>query len=176
MRFMLTIMMMGWAATLAASQVEEHRLRVGGVERWTTTVVPESYRPGAPVLLLLHGGGQSMRKILAENSGGTRHWLEIAEREGFLLLVPNASNASNGDPKGDKQNWNDLRPASAKSKSSADDVGFLMQLLNWAHDQYRYDRQRVYVTGANGLPLPLRLSHRCLWNRRRCPRQEGACR
>lgn len=146
------------APVSAAGAREEHRLLVNGVERWTTVYLPASYRPGAPVVLLLHGGTQSMRKILTREAGGTVHWPQLAEREGFLLLVPNATHAGTGDPKGDRQNWNDLRPASATGKTSADDVGFLTQLLDWARAKYQYDPRRVYVTGAsNGGMMTMRL-------------------
>lgn len=146
------------APASAAGTSEEHRLLVNGVERWTMTYVPSGLRPGASVVLLLHGGGGSMRKVFARNAGGSAHWLRLADREGFLLLVPNATNAKTGDARGDKQNWNDLRPASAKGKTSADDVGFLMQLLDWARQKYRHDPRRVYVTGAsNGGMMTFRL-------------------
>jgi polyhydroxybutyrate depolymerase len=99
-----------------------------------------------------------MRKMFSEHAGGTRQWLHIADREKFLLLIPNATNAKTGDPKGDKQNWNDLREAGATGKSTADDVGFLMQLLDWAQEKYRFDPGRVFVTGAsNGGMMTFRL-------------------
>ena len=146
------------APVSAAGAREEHRLLVNGVERWTTVYLPASYRPGAPVVLLLHGGTQSMRKILSEKSGGTRHWLTIAEREKFLLLIPNATNAETGDPKGDHQNWNDLRPAGITGKAAADDVGFLLHLLDWVQERYGTDPQKIFVTGAsNGGMMTFRL-------------------
>jgi polyhydroxybutyrate depolymerase len=139
-------------------QMQEFSLPVAGVERWTTVYRPQGYRAGAPVVLLLHGGTQSMRKILKRNAGGTRHWLALADREKFLLLVPNATNAETGDANGDKQNWNDLRTGAARGKSSADDVGFLVRLLEWAREKYQYDPRRVYVTGAsNGGMMTFRL-------------------
>jgi polyhydroxybutyrate depolymerase len=99
-----------------------------------------------------------MRKIFGRNAGGMRQWLAIADRERFLLLIPNATNADTGDARGDKQNWNDLRPANATGKAAADDVGFLMRLLDWAQEKYRYDAQRVFVTGAsNGGMMTMRL-------------------
>ncbi len=139
-------------------QLQEFGLTLGGTQRWTLVYEPRGYRAGAPVVLLLHGGTQGMRKILRPGAGGTRQWLAIADREGVLLLIPNATNAATGDPKGDHQNWNDLRPDNAVGKSAADDVGFLVQLLNWAETRYRYDTRRVFVTGAsNGGMMTMRL-------------------
>lgn len=139
-------------------QARELSLPVAGATRWFTVYQTPGYRPGAPVVLLLHGGGMSMRKIFSARAGGMRQWLHIADRENFLLLIPNATNGKTGDPKGDRQNWNDLREPGATGKAVADDVGFLMQLLDWAQDKYRYDPRRVYVTGAsNGGMMTFRL-------------------
>jgi polyhydroxybutyrate depolymerase len=147
-----------YAASAPQGQVQELSLPVAGEARWTTVYQPPGYQPGASVVLLLHGGGQSMRKILSDRSGGTRQWLHIADREKFLLLIPNATNGKTGDPKSDRQNWNDLREASARGKPAADDTGFLMQLLDWAREKYRYDPRRVFVTGAsNGGMMTFRL-------------------
>jgi polyhydroxybutyrate depolymerase len=146
------------AAGAPRGQAQELSLAVAGTTRWTTVYQPPGYRPGAPVVLLLHGGGQGMRKIFSDQAGGMRQWLHIADREKFLLLIPNATHGKTGDPKGDKQNWNDLREASATGKASADDVGFLMQLLDRAQDRYRFDPKRVFVTGAsNGGMMTFRL-------------------
>lgn len=139
-------------------QAQEFQLQVQGVTRWTTVYQPPGLQPNAPTVLLLHGGQQSMRKIFGAQAGGMREWLALADREKFLLLIPNATNAKNGDAQGDRQNWNDLRPADATDKAHADDVGFLMQLLDWAQSKYHYDPRRVYVTGAsNGGMMTMRL-------------------
>jgi len=146
------------AATAPAVQTQQLSLDVNGTTRWTLVYAPPGYRAGAPVVLLLHGGGQSMRKAVSERGGGTRHWLTIAARENFLLLVPNATNADSGDPNGDKQNWNDLRPDDATDQTKTNDVGFLVHLLDWAKQKYGYDPRRVYVTGAsNGGMMTMRL-------------------
>jgi polyhydroxybutyrate depolymerase len=139
-------------------QSRELSLSVAGTTRWTTVYQPPGYQPGAPLVLLLHGGGQGMRKIFSDKAGGMRQWLHIADRENFLLLIPNATHARTGDSRGDKQNWNDLRAAGTTGKTTADDVGFLMQLLDWAQAQYRTDANRVFVTGAsNGGMMTMRL-------------------
>jgi polyhydroxybutyrate depolymerase len=143
---------------LPQGEKQELGLRVAGGERWVTVYRPAGYRAGAPAVLLLHGGTQSMRKILSADAGGTRQWLAIADRERFLLLIPNATNAATGDTRGDIQTWNDLRPDGAAGQSRADDVAFLVQLLDWAQERYRWDAKRVYVTGAsNGGMMTMRL-------------------
>ena len=147
-----------YAGNAPQGQTQELSLPVAGATRWTTVYQPPGYRSGAPVVVLLHGGGMSMRKTFSANAGGMRQWLYIADREKFLLLIPNATNGKTGDPKGDRQNWNDLREASATGKAAADDVGFLMQLLDWAQEKYQIDPRRVFVTGAsNGGMMTFRL-------------------
>lgn len=135
----------------------ESSMKVGAVERWYRIYRPRSLQPGAPTVLLLHGGTQSMRKLFAARAGGTRAWPDLADREGFLLVVPNGTNAETGDTRGDKQNWNDLRPADER-QSDADDVRFIRQLLDHAASLHRTDPRRVYVTGAsNGGMMTYRL-------------------
>jgi polyhydroxybutyrate depolymerase len=63
--------------------------------------------------------------------------------------VPNGVNAKTGDPKGNDQTWNDVRPPGAARDSEADDVAFINALLDWAVGRYRIDAQRIYVTGAS---------------------------
>lgn len=135
----------------------EGTLRVGNVDRCFLIYRPTGLKQGAPTVLLLHGGTQSMHKLFSPRAGGTRAWPGLADREGFLLIVPNGTNAKNGDPRGNEQNWNDLRPPDER-QTEADDVRFLLQLLDHAAARYRTDPQRVYVTGAsNGGMMTFRL-------------------
>lgn len=113
-------------------------IEVDGLRRWFRVFVPSRTMAGAPVVLLLHGGGRSMDKIFSKRAGGAREWPELAKRERFLLLAPNGINPITGDPTGDLQQWNGLR-----------DVSFLLQLLRWAHTMFGTDARRVYVTGAS---------------------------
>jgi len=124
-------------------------IEVDGLRRWFRVFVPRHDMAEMPVVLLLHGGGRGMNKILSKRGGAAREWPELAKRERFLLLVPNGVNPNNGDPKGNRQHWNDLRGASSSVNSGADDVSFLLHLLRWAHTTFRTDVKRVYVTGAS---------------------------
>jgi polyhydroxybutyrate depolymerase len=131
----------------------------GNVTRYFRYYVPSNLPKNAAVVILLHGGTQSMRKIFGANSGGTLAWQPLAETEKFLLVVPNGVSET-GDTQGDRQNWNDCRPpvASSRTRTTADDVGFIRQLVTWASTQYGIDRRRVYATGAsNGGLMSYRL-------------------
>ncbi len=144
-------------AELAAIGLQERMIRVGPLQRAFLVQPPADPSRPAPVLLVLHGGTQSMRRIFAPDAGATRNWPALAKRENALLIVPNAVNPDNGDPLGDNQNWNDLREGVSRI-SNADDVGFIGALLDWAQTTYRTDTSRVYVTGAsNGGMMTFRL-------------------
>lgn len=132
---------------IAALGLSEQSIVVEGVTRWFLVQPPPDVTRPAPVLIVLHGGTQSMRRIFADTAGATRGWLALARRENVLLLVPNGINAATGDAKSDDQNWNDLRHGVAR-ESDADDVGFIRSLLDHASKTYAIDPYRVYVTGA----------------------------
>jgi len=137
---------------------QESSLEVGGNIRWYMIYTPEPLTDDLPMVLLLHGGTGSMRSVLHPNAGGTKEWLVLAEREGFILLVPNGTNPETGDTFGDDQNWNDHRSDSAAGQTTADDVGFILALLEQITAQYPVDQERVYVTGgSNGGLMTYRL-------------------
>jgi len=148
----------GCVGPAAAGDPVERGLVVGGLTRVYLEVVPESLRRPAPLVLLLHGGGQSMRKLFRQRRGGTRRWLHLAERDGFVLVAPNGAAAGGGDPAGDRQSWNDLRPDKTEGNSTADDVAFIAALIDRVARDHPIDRRRVYVTGSsNGGMMTYRL-------------------
>jgi polyhydroxybutyrate depolymerase len=145
------------AAELSALGLTELSLNVNGVERWFLVQPPRDASKPAPILVVLHGGTQSMRRMFVPSAGASLGWPDLARRENAVLIVPNAVNAKTGDAKSDDQNWNDLRENVSRD-SSADDVGFILALLDWAASQYNTDPSKVYVTGAsNGGMMTFRL-------------------
>ncbi len=146
------------AAPASAREAKElaagwHRLaiEVDGRERWFRAFVPRRSMQGAPVVLLLHGGGRSMDKLFSKRAGAARAWPELAGRERFLLLAPNGVNSWTGAGEGRTQNWSDRRGGS-------NDASFLLKLLGWAHATFGTDAGRVYVTGAsNGGTMTYRM-------------------
>ncbi len=65
------------------------------------------------------------------------------------MLVPNGTNARTGDPRGDHQNWNDVRPPARSGSPRADDVAFIERLLDRVVRRFDADARRLYVTGAS---------------------------
>ncbi len=138
----------------------EGTLSHGGQERVYRFYVPGQLVEGLSPLLLLHGGTQGMDELFYPNAGGTQAWPEIAESNGFLLLVPNGIDVDSGSPRGNNQNWNDCRSpqAGAVTGSTADDVGFLMALVDWAARSFPVSG-RLRVTGSsNGGLMAYRLA------------------
>lgn len=126
--------------------MSEQQVTSGGTARYFL-VQDENVRPGAPVIVLLHGGTQSMRRMFGRMGGSAQNaWREIARENGALLLVPNATNQSTGDARGDNQQWYDTRFPRAQREG---DVRFIRDMLDWAAARYRFDARRVYVSGAS---------------------------
>lgn len=119
-----------------------------GKPRAYTLYTPDSFVAGNPVFFVLHGGGQSMRRILAPDTA-TRRWVELADREGALLIVPNGFNNGTASGLGDNQSWNDIRIDNARATSSEDDAGFLVAVLEDAASRADFDTRQVYISGSS---------------------------
>jgi len=141
----------------------ETSIEHGDMSRVFRFYIPESISENAEVVILLHGGTQSMDKLFRPNAGGTQEWQQIAEEEGFLLMVPNGTNNNTGSPTGDNQSWNDCRPQT-QGNPDADDAGFIVSMLDWAagrfaHESITLNLNRVFATGAsNGGMMTYRLA------------------
>lgn len=139
----------------------EGTLQHDGGERVYRFYLPENLPDNAPTVVLLHGGTQSMDAIFRSNAGGTNAWPTLAEAMKFLLVVPNGTNPKTESPTGDDQFWNDCRaPGSVEGpQSTADDVGFVMELESWAASRFSTDPDRFYVSGvSNGGQMAYRLA------------------
>lgn len=127
-----------------------------GATRFYRVYLPQRLPERAPAVLLLHGGSQSMRKIFLDNAGGTLAWLDIADREGVVIIAPNGTNRRTGNASGDMQTWNDFRNDTAVA--NVDDVAFLRRVVRDETERLRLDPARIYVTGAsNGGMMTFRM-------------------
>ncbi len=131
-----------------ASQIVEIETTFDGEARAFSIYTPATYSPGAPAVMLLHGGGQSMRLVL-DPRRTTSRWLDLAEAEGFLLIAPNGYNETFSDGLGDQQSWNDIRNDVSGRTSLEDDVGFLLQTLDVVGAARGFDADEVFVTGSS---------------------------
>ncbi|MEM1166245.1 MAG: PHB depolymerase family esterase [Planctomycetota bacterium] len=127
-----------------------------GLERRYIAVHPAVACPNPPAVVLVHGGSQSMRKVLAPGATTSR-WIELSQEFGFVVLVPNGIDTNSPEPgtglgdftNGDAQTWNDLRPGADGRRSREDDAGFINAVVAEAIAMDGVDPERVYVTGSS---------------------------
>jgi polyhydroxybutyrate depolymerase len=99
-----------------------------------------------------------MREIFHPNQTGTARWLSLAKRDGFVLAAPNGTHSITGAAAGDNQRWNDLRSDGGARDSKADDVSFILSMIDDLVKTNDINPRRVYVTGAsNGGRMTFRL-------------------
>jgi polyhydroxybutyrate depolymerase len=126
-------------------------LDVDGRTRTYFLHVPRGYdgtRP-APLVVLLHGAGQSPRS--AEKMSGMS---AKADTENFLVVYPSGTGRLSSMP-----TWNSGACCGYAMENNVDDVGFLRALLNKLEQDYAVDRKRVFVTGiSNGGMMSYRLA------------------
>lgn len=128
----------------------EVKIRSGGLDRWVLIYIPQNLPArGAATVFLYHGPDQGMRMLFSNNSGGSKEWPALAEKERFLLVIPNGVNPVNNDTFGNNQHWNELRAAGMKRDSQADDVSFNRMAIQWIQTEYETDPKRVYLTGGS---------------------------
>jgi polyhydroxybutyrate depolymerase len=145
-----------------APSVQELSLKHNGVERYFVLHRPLKLRASAPLVIVLHGGTQNMHNIIEGKLTVTRRWLELADRDGFVVIAPNGTNVKTGAASGNAQHWNDCRPSREETKDSdshADDVGFIKDLVAWAIKEQNVQAKNVFVTGvSNGGMMTYRLA------------------
>ncbi len=151
----LTVLLAACAEPVPASGLGYLTLEHDGTSRRYALYVPDSAgNQPLPLVFSLHGGG-----VYLEDQLGTRHkspfklWMGLADREGFYVVYPEGLPGSYGKP-----TWNDCR-GDATVSSSADDVGFLLAILDQVAAAHPLDRSRVYASGmSNGGFMALRLA------------------
>ena len=121
---------------------------MGGRARGYLVVAPPGLKPGAPLLLVLHGSlmnGPQMRSML-----GPR--LErLARAQGAIVVYPS----------GVEGHFNEGRLMATTSARTLniDDVGFIRAIVDALASEHQIDRQRVYAFGySNGGAMVLRLA------------------
>ncbi|MBN1967357.1 MAG: prolyl oligopeptidase family serine peptidase [Anaerolineae bacterium] len=118
-----------------------------GLTRTYRLYVPANHDAAQPVPLLfaLHGGGGNSRSMERLTEGGFNR---LADAHDFLVVYPDGLN----------QAWNDGRLITGQA-SDADDVGFLLALLDDLATRYAIDPARVFATGiSNGGAMSFRLA------------------
>lgn len=133
-----------------ASRVAADRrtVTVGGRERHFLVVTPPNVRPGAPVLLVLHGSlmnGVNMRRMLGPC------FERLASRRGAVVVYPS----------GVEGHFNEGRLVASYSARTLniDDVGFMRAIVDALATSHAVDRTRVVAFGySNGGGMAMRLA------------------
>jgi hypothetical protein len=105
----LPVALLAQAAPLDPGWHDDQAISVDGTSRYYRYYVPEALTSPPPAVLFLHGGNRSMRTSMAPARNGAAAWPDVAEEHGFILIVPNGTDAQTGDAFGDEQVWNDCR-------------------------------------------------------------------
>jgi len=129
--------------------------RPEGRRRYLMTISEEQPAAVRPLIVLLHGHSGTAKQLLGQGLGEAplSVWLDIADREGLLLIAPEGAKGSD-----DQQGWNDCR-AEASSNPRTDDAGFIKALIDKAIAEQQADPQRVYIMGmSNGGMMAFRLA------------------
>lgn len=115
----------------------------GSIKRSYQIYIPDDLdeKNFSPMVIMFHGGfgsGKRISKRLGMNA--------VADKEKFIVVYPD----------GVDKHWNDGRGTMA---SGADDVSFIMAMIEQIKKEYRIDEQRIYATGlSNGGYLTQRLA------------------
>ncbi len=118
-------------------------------------------RPGAaasglrPLVLLLHGHGQSAERALglAGNAAPLGVWLAVSEREGIVVAALEGERGDDG-----RRGWNDCR-ADSPIIPRTDDVAFVRAVVRRLLREAAVDPARVYAMGmSNGGFMAFRLA------------------
>lgn len=136
--------------------IKNNKLTVSEVERDYILYVPENQNNSA-IAILLHGKSDTAEGLLgvsdANRNTPYRPWLDIAEQNNIILIVPNGTLDDS-----DVQGWNDCR-GDGSGNPNIDDVAFIREVLRTTKETYSVDDSRIYVQGtSNGGHLALRLT------------------
>jgi len=129
-------------------------LRVHDFERSYLVHVPErtDSRAPLPVVLMLHGGGGTAKATMWETG-----WTDKADREGFLVVFPNAlarDPTRRSSFSRNPQLWNDGSDRFYADQKAVDDVAFINALLDDLSARFRVDAKRIFVSGfSNGASM-----------------------
>jgi len=112
-------------------------------------------RPAA-LVIMLHGFGGTALNAVRETG-----WSAKADREGFIIVYPEATRPDRSRAANFRRNpqaWNDGSGRFHAAAEGVDDVAFIGALIDRIGERFWIDAKRVYVTGfSNGASMAFRL-------------------
>ncbi|MFZ6742033.1 alpha/beta hydrolase family esterase [Undibacterium sp. JH2W] len=128
--------------------VQKGSIQAGGIKRTYISYVPRDLPKGAPLVLVMHGSGQSAEDIRVETGYGFER---LADQHGFAIAYPDSYSFD----------WNDCGKIGDYQVNGRDidDVGFLNALTDKLITDLGTDKTRVFATGVSaGGFMSLRLA------------------
>jgi polyhydroxybutyrate depolymerase len=154
--FNISTVCAGEKTPTTSSLIQHKTVQIDGIERTYDLYIPTGLGTGThPLIFLLHGHSGSASQLTGQNGKAAPHkvWLEIADREKLILVIPNGTVSPDGE-----RGWHDCR-ADAETNPKTDDVKFIKELIQTVARSYAVDRSRVFVSGfSNGGNMALRLA------------------
>lgn len=131
-----------------AHQMTRDSVSVAGRMRSFAYFAPPTARPGAPLLIALHGSMGSAARIRRDTGYGFER---VARERGFVVVYP----------EGFDGHWNDCRRTApfATREANVDDVEFMRALVARLQGAHEVDATRVFAVGlSNGGHMAYRLA------------------
>jgi polyhydroxybutyrate depolymerase len=119
-----------------SSKLVKGSIQVGGLKRTYATYVPQGMAQGAPLVVVMHGSGETGARMRRATGYGFER---LADEHGFAVVYPD----------GYEGFWNACNIVGdySANKLNIDDVGFLTGLLDKLSTEIGIDRSRVFATG-----------------------------
>lgn len=130
-------------------------LKVSTLARSYILYIPDKRSSSLPLVVMLHGAGGTA-------TGSSLHygWKELAAKEGFAAVFPEAIHQDQTMPPSFKTNpkvWNDGSEKGFPAKLQIDDIGYLNAVLDDVAFKCDLDENRIYLTGfSNGASMTFR--------------------
>lgn len=120
------------------AQVISDSINVGGNYRSFHFNQPQSLKPGASLVFILHGSGGNGKDMM----GSTTELAEKANTENVLLVYPN----------GYKNYWNECRKAASSlaNTENIDENTFFNLMIKYFKEKYKISDQQVFAIGTSG--------------------------
>ncbi len=152
----LLILMSSFSTQVFAELIKNQVFHSNGDRRTYDLYLPDNrFSRPMPLVLLLHGHFGNADVMTGENNKTApyRIWLDIADREGWVLLIPDGEFGSDN-----QRGWNDCR-ANTITNPTTDDVLFLNSLVRTISAKYSINKKRIYAHGtSNGGMMVYRLA------------------
>ena len=138
------LLLLGLFAALPAEAGEMRRIGVNGVARTYYLHVPKTAKPGAALVIMLHGATADGRNDVRRYG-----WEHMADSHDFVIAGPDAPTLRANEPVSDQnfRTWNHGSHSTASNVTASDDVGFIAAMVDEIARLGAIDRRRVYVAG-----------------------------